>query len=466
MASSAKPFSSSPSKPFSSTELRSVTPHRVLLVVVVVVVASLPRSSPYLRSPPTPNPNPNPNPRKPCRAFARSCPPSSPHLGTPIRHIPEVICVAANGEVLVAILFVSAVVGASSASSRVLLVDGAAPTSPTLSPPPKSDLVESGKGSPPIHASDSSNSSINPENKDGKNQTVTLAPPSGPGSKDPRGANLAPRVGRRGRNNKVARRAWRRLLDRGIKIHLDTKQTEITDKIQEESCDAAVEKCRIDDEKFVACLKHYGNALNKLYLLVQNTGKNTIPVDIKPPPFVTLVINNTVVKHIELSKQVSKQVNISVLSSSSSGEIVIKAGKGECSLHVNPSISNGIPFEWLASYATLLTPVYGAYLLILSVIIAGGVWACCKFSRGRRADTGVPYRQLEMGGIPQTDTTVMENANSVDGWENSWDDDWDEEEAVVKASEKAPAGSASTNGLSSRSRNNSNKDGWDVDWDD
>ncbi|OAY81686.1 hypothetical protein ACMD2_20700 [Ananas comosus] len=395
---------------------------------------------------------------------------------------------------LVAILFVSAVVGASSASSRVLLVDGAAPTSPTLSPPPKSDLAESGKGSPPIHASDSSNSSINPENKDGKNQTVTLAPPSGPGSKDPRGANLAPPSGPErteqqggpeslappvGPGNKdptlvpPAKPETQKPLPPPLpsagddgKNNKDTKQTEITDKIQEETCDAAVEKCRIDDEKFVACLKHYGNALNKLYLLVQNTGKNTIPVDIKPPPFVTLVINNTVVKHIELSKQVSKQVNISVLSSSSSGEIVLKAGKGECSLHVNPSISNGIPFEWLASYATLLTPVYGAYLLILSVIIAGGVWACCKFSRGRRADTGVPYRQLEMGGIPQTDTTVMENANSVDGWENSWDDDWDEEEAVVKASEKAPAGSASTNGLSSRSRNNSNKDGWDVDWDD
>lgn len=218
-----------------------------------------------------------------------------------------------------AILFVSAVVGASSASSRVLLVDGAvsvlcslwylfiftrsiisigfvncgffgiplqASTSPTLSPPPKSDLVESGKGSPPIHASDSSNSSINPENKDGKNQMVTLAPPSGPGSKDPRGANLAPSGPERteqqggpeslappvGPGNKdptlvpPAKPETQKPLPPPLpstgddgKNNKDTKQTEITDKIQEESCDAAVEKCRIDDEKFVACLKHYGN---------------------------------------------------------------------------------------------------------------------------------------------------------------------------------------------------------------
>lgn len=112
----------------------------------------------------------------------------------------------------------------------------------------------------------------------------------------------------------------------------------------------------------------------------------------------------------------------------------------------------------LPSYDQLITPINGAYFLILTVIMFGGAWACCMF-RKRRQQGGIPYQELEMG-VPVSG--LANNVETAEGWDQGWDDDWDEENAV-KSPAARRAGSISANGLTSRSPN---KEGWENDWDD
>ena len=127
-------------------------------------------------------------------------------------------------------------------------------------------------------------------------------------------------------------------------------------------------------------------------------------------------------------------------------------------LPLNPLVYERNFFLNLPSYDKLVTPVNGAYFLIVTVVIFGGSWACCIFRKRRRHD-GIPYQELEMGLPESMAATEVETA---EGWDQGWDDDWDENKAV-----KSPVGrhvsNISANGLTARS---SNRDGWENDWDD
>lgn len=151
------------------------------------------------------------------------------------------------------------------------------------------------------------------------------------------------------------------------------------------------------------------------------------------------------------------QINISSAISENI-ELVLNAGNGVCVLHLNPLLSEGNFFLNLPSYEKLVTPINGAYFLIVTVVIFGGSWACCMFRKRRRHD-GIAYQELEMGLPESMAATEIESA---EGWDQGWDDDWDENNAV-----KSPAGrhvaNISANGLTARS---SNRDGWENDWDD
>ena len=151
------------------------------------------------------------------------------------------------------------------------------------------------------------------------------------------------------------------------------------------------------------------------------------------------------------------QINIS-LTVSKNSELVLSAGNGDCVLPLNRPVSEGNFFLNLPSYDELVTPVNGAYFLIVTVVIFGGSWACCMF-RNRRRHDGIPYQELEMGLPESMAATEVETA---EGWDQGWDDDWDENKAV-----KSPVGrhvsNISANGLTARS---SNRDGWENDWDD
>jgi hypothetical protein len=148
------------------------------------------------------------------------------------------------------------------------------------------------------------------------------------------------------------------------------------------------------------------------------------------------------------------QFNIS-LSNDQSSKIILNAGNGKCVLHWDPPVKES--FVRLPTYDKLVTPVNGAYFLILTVLVFGGTWACCKFRKKRHHD-GVPYQELEMG-LPESVTAT--NVETAQGWDQGWDEDWDEDNAV-----KSPGrlvGSISANGLTSRS---SNREGWEDDWND
>lgn len=143
-----------------------------------------------------------------------------------------------------------------------------------------------------------------------------------------------------------------------------------------------------------------------------------------------------------------------------SNKIVLKAGKGECVLQMDPFVSEGNFFMRFPSYEKLVTPINGAYLLIVTVIIFGGMLAFCLVRRRKqRTGGGVPYQELEMA-LPESASAT--EVVAAEGWDQGWDDDWDGDNAV-----KSPGGhlvgSISANGLTARS---SNKDGWENNWDD
>ncbi|KAH7654075.1 hypothetical protein IHE45_19G121000 [Dioscorea alata] len=143
-------------------------------------------------------------------------------------------------------------------------------------------------------------------------------------------------------------------------------------------------------------------------------------------------------------------------------QIILKTKNGNCSLQTTTSLGFDWNIEKFPAYATNAAQIYGIYILIFTILVVGGMWACCKFVRKRRrTDTGVPYQQLEMGAQTHISSAEM-HGSTADGWEQGWDDEWDDEEAIVPSSDKHPTGNASFNGLTSRS---TNKDGWE-DWDD
>ncbi|KAJ4704230.1 SUN domain-containing protein 2 [Melia azedarach] len=217
-----------------------------------------------------------------------------------------------------------------------------------------------------------------------------------------------------------------------------------------ETCDG-LNKCT-DLRTLVACIQNFDTAGSReLTVLVQNDGENTLRVNVSVP---TAVENP--LKPLQLPKHQAQKINIS-LSVVKNTKLTLNAGYGECVLHMDHPESEKNAFVYLPSYDNLVTPINGAYFLILSVLVFGGTWACCKF-RKRRWNDGVPYQELEMG-VPESVSAT--NIETAEGWDQGWDDDWDDDNAV-----KSPAariGSISANGLTSRSPN---RDGWEQDWDD
>ncbi|XVF65945.1 hypothetical protein PTKIN_Ptkin09bG0291800 [Pterospermum kingtungense] len=217
-----------------------------------------------------------------------------------------------------------------------------------------------------------------------------------------------------------------------------------------DTCDGVANNCT-DGGSLTACIKSFGTGPGELFILVHNSGEKTLKVNPAGP------IGESFPKGITIPKHGTKKINISSTVSKNS-ELVLNAGSEDCVLRLNPLLSEGNFFLNLPSYDQLVTPINGAYFLIVTVVIFGGSWACCMFRKRRRHD-GIPYQELEMGLPGSMAATEVETA---EGWDQVWDDDWDENNAV-----KSPGGrhvaNISANGLTARS---SNRDGWENDWDD
>ena len=153
------------------------------------------------------------------------------------------------------------------------------------------------------------------------------------------------------------------------------------------------------------------------------------------------------------------QIPTSFSKGKGAANIVLSSGPNKCVLHLTSAVSEANYYLHFPSYDKLVTPVNGAYLLIFTVLIFGGMWTCIKFSRRRRQGGGIPYQELEMG-LPESVSAA--DVETAEGWDQGWDDDWDEDNAV-KSPGGRHVGSISANGLTSRSPN---KDGWEDNWDD
>ncbi|XP_010683485.2 uncharacterized protein LOC104898153 [Beta vulgaris subsp. vulgaris] len=215
----------------------------------------------------------------------------------------------------------------------------------------------------------------------------------------------------------------------------------------DESCDGMERRCR-DLKSMVACIKSFDHDSKALVLLIQNKGDSSLKVDL-PAAF-----SGNKQKLMNIPKLQSKQVDLKLADDGNNGinEITLNAGNGHCVLHLGTPVSQGNFFQRIPSYSKFMTPIYGAYLILLITFLAGGVWACCWFSK-RKGQSNIPYQELEMS-MPESAAAV----ETAEGWDEVWDDDWDEENAV-----RSPGGHRiSANGLTSR---NSKKDDWE-DWDD
>lgn len=217
-----------------------------------------------------------------------------------------------------------------------------------------------------------------------------------------------------------------------------------------ETCAGKSKICRTENS-LVACTLSIEKDSSKWSILVQNEGEESLKAKIVLP------VSSS--PDLTLPKHQSQRVNISI--SGDTNKIILDAGKGECVLHMYPPKENTLSIH-LPSYEKLVTPINGAYFLIVSVVIFGGAWGFCLCRKNRRADdNGVPYRELELSG----GGTGLESVHDVEtaDWDEGWDDDWDENNAVKSPGGAANSARISANGLTARA---SNRDGWDNDWDD
>ncbi|CAH8315640.1 unnamed protein product [Eruca vesicaria subsp. sativa] len=214
-----------------------------------------------------------------------------------------------------------------------------------------------------------------------------------------------------------------------------------------ETCTGKSNICTTENS-LVACTLSIDKDSSKWWILVQNEGEEPLIAKIVLP------VNSS--PYLTLTKHQSQRVNISI--SGDTNKIILDAGLGECVLHMYSPEEKTLSIH-LPSYEKLVTPINGAYFLIVSVIIFGGAWGLCLCRKNRRADNGVPYRELEMSGGPGVES--VHDVETAD-WDEGWDDDWDENNAVKSPGGAANSARISANGLTARA---SNRDGWE-DWDD
>ncbi|KAK4253402.1 hypothetical protein QN277_010719 [Acacia crassicarpa] len=210
-----------------------------------------------------------------------------------------------------------------------------------------------------------------------------------------------------------------------------------------ENCTGPITKCK-DEGPVVACISE--SEPKYVVVIVQNGGDSNITVNLKERN----------IEDIKIAEHQNKKINVSV-SSSEISQLTLIAGNTECVVHWSTPVPEEGIFLHFPSYGKFLTPVNGAYFLIVAVVIFGGTWGFCKLRKKRHH--GVPYQELEMA-LPESVSAT--NVEVAEGWDQDWDDNWDEDVAV-KSLGRAHAGSISANGLTARS---SNRDGWENNWDD
>lgn len=227
----------------------------------------------------------------------------------------------------------------------------------------------------------------------------------------------------------------------------DHRKPDLESEAGGENCTTVGGRRCTDLKSLTACILGFDNGSHWWTVLIQNSGERTLSVDVLAPN----LIDNSLV---EIAKHQTKTINLTV---GQSTEVILNAKNGDCVLHLDPLESQANFFLNLPSYDQLITPINGAYFLIITVVVFGGTLACCMCRKGR-LEVGIAYQELEMA-MPESG--VANDFETAGGWDKVWDDNWDEENAIKSPAARHSA-SVSANGLTSRTPN---KDGWENDWD-
>ncbi|KAJ6708453.1 TRANSMEMBRANE PROTEIN [Salix viminalis] len=227
----------------------------------------------------------------------------------------------------------------------------------------------------------------------------------------------------------------------------DHRKPDLESEVGGENCTTLGGRRCTDLKSLTACILGFDNGNQWWTVLIQNSGEHNLSVDVLAPNPVDFVL-------VEIEKQQTKMINLTV---GQSTEVILNAKNGGCVLHLDPPESQANFFVNLPSFDKLITPINGAYFLIITVVVFGGTLACCMCWKGR-LEAGIFYQELEMA-MPESG--VANDVETAGGWDNDWDDSWDEENAI-KSPPARHSASVLANALTSRTPN---KDGWENDWD-
>ncbi|KAK1421364.1 hypothetical protein QVD17_23638 [Tagetes erecta] len=180
-----------------------------------------------------------------------------------------------------------------------------------------------------------------------------------------------------------------------------------------QSCSKASGSCQM--KNITACLI-YSQTDTCLYL--HNNGEKTQHVKIMILPA------KDTIKEINITSNQIQKVNISSDVDLSSA-IALTTSDGDCVISTAAAPSPENRDHKYSSYWTYMTPINGAYLVILLLIIGGTLTFVKLRTRGRHLK-GVPYHELEMGNS----TALNVEENETKNWDEDWNDEWDEEKPV------------------------------------
>ncbi|KAD5961550.1 hypothetical protein E3N88_13023 [Mikania micrantha] len=113
-----------------------------------------------------------------------------------------------------------------------------------------------------------------------------------------------------------------------------------------------------------------------------------------------------------------------------SSAIALTTSDGDCIITSAAAPPPENHYHKHSSYETYITPINGAYLVFL-LLVVGGILTFYKLrTRGRHLE-GIQYHELEMGN------SAAENMekNETENWDEDWNDDWDDEKPIKSSTD-------------------------------
>ncbi|KAD5961392.1 hypothetical protein E3N88_12865 [Mikania micrantha] len=186
----------------------------------------------------------------------------------------------------------------------------------------------------------------------------------------------------------------------------------------QQSCSGSSRNCQT--KNITACLTY---SQSETCLFVHNNGENTLHVKI-----VILPARNTI-KEVNITSHQTKKVNISSDVDLSSA-IALTTSDGDCIITSAAAPPPENHYHKHSSYETYITPINGAYLVFLLLVVGGILIFYKLMTRGRHLE-GIQYHELEMGN------SAAENMekNETENWDEDWNDDWDDEKPIKSSTD-------------------------------